>query len=197
MDLTEEPKVQVAVSSATSSEPVVEKKKIGRPRTRPERVERHEATPARLAALVKVRAMKAQKVKERKERGVPPQYQEMVQPAAQPNQGYNYSGNYDVDAAASQSDVTYEGVSQPEVSDVNGIQTSTKPGVDSSVQEGYMNRMETLLNRLDEINSNVPSGKSQRPEPIAEEVSDHSSLYNSRYSRSKPQEKPLSRWMRR
>lgn len=153
-------------------EPVQEgKRKPGRPKTRPERVEKHEATPARLEALKKARIVKAAKRIE-KEKNAKTANQTAITGQAFPTQGYNFGPQIDLNASMARSAPAFEqGTSRPE--------PYVNPTFGQPVPSDQLTRVESLLNRLlyDQNTQNAP------PQNVVEEppmVLDHhkSSIFN-------------------
>lgn len=130
--------------------PVPAKKNPGRPKIRPERVEKHEATPARLKALEKARIVKAAKRIEKEKKAKLSHQADLTGPAF-PTQGYSYGPQIDKDASMAQSAPGFDqGRSEP-----MAYKPQTPGGLFSGEQ---LTRVENLLNRLisETGNQNAP-----------------------------------------
>ena len=156
--------IQPLPMPAESEKPA--KKNPGRPKIRPERVEKHEATPARLKALEKARIVKAAKRID-KEKKAKLAHQANLTGQAFPTQGYSFGPQIDKEASMAQSSPGFEqGRSEP-----MAYHSPAYGGLFSSEQ---LTRVENLLNRLisDSEKQNAPPQNLLQEQPIVRVHSD-------------------------
>lgn len=163
IDLDNEKKVQIDPLPVASQQ-VPEKRKPGRPRVRPEKVERHEATPGRLKALEKARAVKLAKRHEKEK--LAKEQQNLTAPA-QVNQGYHFAPVFDPDASMRQSEPSMQPNQGQPMAYYPSYMYTGNMGPDYTAQIERMTRVETLLNKFLETQpsgSEVPQNVATKPE---------------------------------